>query len=476
MSSGWMKTMRRGLPGLVAAAAGLLLVAGAPTAQAAPLTCATIDGVSGTGGFSYSVTFSAGDVLSWSMTGGSIIITVSATQSSLASSGSFTMAAGTATVAIANHSAGTPITTLHCSAATTTTTTTTTGNTVASNAKQSTQYVAPKVMATATTAIGTLIGNNIKGAFSRVGSLQGRTGNTAFAGGDDPEGLLARATGSAPQANAVGDGLRQGLLDGKLGGFTEMSYSHLRSTEAGGQYSGDVKNGVVGVDYLVRPDMLVGLAGGYEWTNFTTTYNSGWLDGHGVTVAPYFGYTFDRFVLDLTLGHSWLQYDNLRGTSGRAYGSYDAERNFVTSNLTATYYWRTLRLAPTAGLLFAREEAEAYTDSTGARQDGVTTRMGRASLGGEIGHPVNLQDICSCSVEPFIKAKLNYDFLHDGQVILANGQLSAVNDVTGQAGGGFKVTIGRYIVALIDSSYDTLGASNLYGWNVRGRIDFTVPF
>ena len=364
--------------------------------------------------------------------------------------------------------------TLSCTSAATAATSS--SDSIATNAKQSTQYVAPKVMVTATTAIGTLIGNNIKGAFSRVSSIQGRGISSGFAEASDPVMILAQASGTLPQANAVGEGLRKGLLDGRLGGFAEMSYSHLRSTEAGGQYDGDVKNGVAGVDYLVRRDLLVGVAGGYEWSNFNTSYNSGWLDGHGLTVAPYLGYSFDRFVLDMTVGHSWLQYDTLRGTNGPAYGSYDAERNFITSNLTATYYWRTLRIAPSAGLLFAREEAEAYTDSTGTRQAGVTSRMGRASLGGEIGHPVNLQDICTCSIEPFIKAKLNYDFLHNGQVLLANGQLSAVHDLTGQAGGGFRVTFGRYLVALIDSSYDTLGASNLYGWNVRGRLDFTFPF
>jgi hypothetical protein len=68
-----------------------------------------------------------------------------------------------------------------------------------------------------------------------------------------------------------------------------------------------------------------------------------------------------------------------------------------------------------------------------------------------------------------VKAKLNYDFRRDGQP-------SAVNDLTGQLGGGFRLGFGRYIAAVIDGSYGTLGASGLEGWNMRGRIDFTLPF
>src|SRR5690606_9381010 len=115
-----------------------------------------------------------------------------------------------------------------------------------------------------------------------------------------------------------------GLLDGRLGGFAEMSYSHLRSREAGGEYVGDVKNGVAGLDYKLADNVLVGLAVGYEWTDFTTIYNRGWLEGQGVTIAPYFGYAFDNFVLDVTLGRSWLTYDTMRGTGTAAYGSYNA--------------------------------------------------------------------------------------------------------------------------------------------------------
>lgn len=357
------------------------------------------------------------------------------------------------------------------------TTTQTSGNTIASNAAQSTQYVAPKVMSTATTAIGTLIGTNVRGAFSRVGSgIQGRSTGTALAGDVAPEIVLADASRDMPRVNAGASGLKQGLLGGKLGGFAEMSYSHLRSREAGGEYVGDVKNGVAGLDYKLRDDLLIGIAAGYEFSDFTTIYNSGWLDGEGLTIAPYFGYAFDNFVLDITLGRSWLNYDVMRGTGGPAYGSYDATREFITSNLTATYGWRGLRLAPTAGLLFARETAEAYIDSTGVRQDEVTSKMGRVSLGGEIGRPLDVGDLCVCSFEPFIKAKLNYDFLHDGRVVLANGQLSAVNDVTAQLGGGFRIGLYRYLVAVIDGSYDTLGATDLEGWNVRGRVDFTLPF
>lgn len=348
---------------------------------------------------------------------------------------------------------------------------------IANNGAKSTQYVAPKVMSTATTAIGTLIGTNVRGAFSRVGSgVQGRGTGTALAGGTAREIVLADASRELPRANAAGSGLRQGLLDGKLGGFAEMSYSHLRSREAGGEYVGDVKNGVAGLDYKLRDDLLIGVAAGYEFTNFTTIYNLGWLDGEGLTIAPYIGYAFSNFVLDVTVGRSWLNYEAMRGVGGPAYGSYDATREFITSNLTATYGWQGLRLAPTVGLLFARETAESYTDSSGMRQDEVTSKMGRASLGGEIGRPLDMGGLCVCTFEPFIKAKLNYDFLHDGRVILANGQLSAVNDITGQLGGGFRLGLYRYIAAVIDGSYDTLGATDLEGWNIRGRVDFTLPF
>lgn len=473
----------------IAAIFAMGIALGAPSAWAISAGCAAVAGGSLNGttqSISYTGTFNAGDT---------ITITNSSSDYSFTqlSGGSQTVSSGTGvtTLTYSQPSAGTftfqiytsvtsglatfsvSATCVGGSAASTTT------SSIATNAKQSTQFVAPKVMATATTAIGTLIGSNVKGAFSRVGGgLDGRGPTTALASNAPAEVILAEATGNnGPRTYAdAPTGLKQGLLDGKLGGFAEASYSHLRSKEAGGEYVGDVKNGVAGLDYKIQDNILLGVAVGYEMSNFATIYNRGWLDGKGVTIAPYMGIAFSNFVLDITVGRSWLDYENLRGSNGIAYGAYDANREFVTSNLTATYGWQGLRLAPSVGVLFAREIANAYIDSRGAQQDEVTSSMGRASFGGEIGRPLDLTGVCVCRFEPFLKAKLNYDFKHDGRVVLANGQLSAVNDMTGQLGGGFRVGFGRYLAAVIDGSYDTLGASDLEGWNVRGRVDFTLPF
>lgn len=148
----------------------------------------------------------------------------------------------------------------------------------------------------------------------------------------------------------------------------------------GDAFSGDTWNGVIGFDYLLTDDVLIGLLGGYENGDFTFETNDGAFDGAGVSIGAYVGVRLaDSIVLDGFLTHAWLDYDNRSGT---ATGSTDATRTMISVNVTGQYEIADgFFFEPNARVFYAHERQDAYdlSDGTGVAANSVDS--GRLSIG-----------------------------------------------------------------------------------------------
>lgn len=259
------------------------------------------------------------------------------------------------------------------------------------------------------------------------------------------------------------------------GAFLMGSYSGVGSSQAGGQFGGSVQNVTGGADYKFTPDLLAGLGLGYETSSINTAYNFGSLKGSGFTVMPYAAWRQDNLQVDAMVGIGSLGYKIAQNNTTPSTGSYSAQRLSFKTNLTANYDVDGFHLAPTVGLLGTVEYDNSYIDSTGAWQPSSSVRILRPSLGGEIGYDWTVP-MTSVVVGPYGKALLQYDILQSGRPMLANGTLASDTTLSGVLGGGARLRITDYLSAMIEGTYNTVGAANISQWVTTGEVRVDLPF
>ena len=188
-----------------------------------------------------------------------------------------------------------------------------------------------------------------------------------------------RETDSENEKQAfLGTSARSGLSAGEgisgLGLWGSFGYSDFSAdipinsaVQPIASYDGDQKSIFLGMDKLYMNKLVLGLALGYEKTDFSTAYNGGNSNTDGYTFAPYAAYLINKyFSLDVAGGYSYLntdtdRIDNLSG--GTIDGDFDSDRWFVSGNLNATMEAGNWVLGGRVGALYIDEEQDAYTET-----------------------------------------------------------------------------------------------------------------
>ena len=102
-------------------------------------------------------------------------------------------------------------------------------------------------------------------------------------------------------------------------------------------------------------------------------------------------------------------------------------------------------------------------------------RILRPSLGGEIGYDWTVPNT-SLILGPYGKALLQYDILQSGRVVLTNGTLSSETTISGVLGGGLRAQITDYLSAMVEGTYNTVGAPNISQWVTTAQVRLSLPF
>lgn len=256
------------------------------------------------------------------------------------------------------------------------------------------------------------------------------------------------------------------------------AYTGIKKTDAGGEFEGGVANVVGGVDYKLTKNFLIGIAGGYENVDIDTTFNNGTFDGNGYTIAGYMGYAKQLsggpvLAWDFSGGYTAVDYDVSRTVAGIT-GSFDADRWFLSSNLTATFRAKNkkLRMSPKIGLLYLEESQDSYTESNGTPVGSALIALGRFTGGAEVGYQLNVGKPMLRSIEPFAKAYVEWDWEHEKGVDLGGGRTSAADDYGFVAGGGVNLNFNDRLSGRVEGSANALGRDELDIWTVSGKINY----
>lgn len=239
---------------------------------------------------------------------------------------------------------------------------------------------------------------------------------------------------------------------------------------SGTRFDGTLYSVLGGFDYRIDDRLLAGVAVGHEGYDLDTGMPDGRFRGRGFTVGPYIGILVaDALVLDVWAGGTFLDY---RIREAGIAGEFDAQRWFVSANLTGTWRYGRWRIAPRVSVLYAEEKQPSYADSAGALVASQTIRLGRFAFGPEIGHAIGTVGPFM-DVETFAALRGEYDFAQDGAETLNNGVVVDSGRLGARVAFGASGSLGRLRLR-IEGNYNSIGRSDQNVWG--GAIRVSLPF
>ncbi len=135
----------------------------------------------------------------------------------------------------------------------------------------------------------------------------------------------------------------------------------------------------IGIDRRIGDRAVLGVVVNGEWSDLDTTFTAGKLETKGLGIGAYGGYALtDRIVADALVLWKGLESDV---SNAAVRGSYASDRWIAAANLTGYLDLAAVRLAPSAGILWTREEQGAYIASNGAASPGTHVETAVVSLG-----------------------------------------------------------------------------------------------
>ncbi len=197
----------------------------------------------------------------------------------------------------------------------------------------------------------TQVGGMMLAANDRSGSASDV--NTLAAAANDPSGAGGGSSGGDAQSLWI-----------------SSTSDSLENTFFRTAFYGATQNVLVGYDITRSDKYVLGIAGGYEASNFTTKFNSGNEKTGGYNLNPYFAWLLsDRWSLDLIAGYGRFNTDQSRtvgtgaGTSAAVDSDFSSKRSFASTNLTNISTLGNWKLTGSLGFLWSRRDQDAYTEN-----------------------------------------------------------------------------------------------------------------
>ncbi|MGE4469408.1 MAG: autotransporter outer membrane beta-barrel domain-containing protein [Desulfovibrio sp.] len=217
-----------------------------------------------------------------------------------------------------------------------------------------------------------------------AGGFGGGFGGGGSFGGTQGLSLAPKADEKAPafafNAGMTEDGLSAGQQGSEFGVWGLGMYTNFSNDDEATKYDADLYTVMVGGDWRVTDDLLIGLALGYEYLDLDKKYgNGGSLETDGsYTIMPYLGYTImEGTVLDAAFGYTSSEYEDDNGTAS---ADYDADRYVSSIGLSQYLDYDAWTFSGRAGFLYVHGDQSDY-DRSGANVDNPDSFLGQWSLG-----------------------------------------------------------------------------------------------
>jgi len=173
--------------------------------------------------------------------------------------------------------------------------------------------------------------------------------------------------GAAPDSSGAGSGSGGGNAESL---WISSATDSLENTFSRTAFYGATQNVLAGYDITRSNRYVLGIAGGYEATNFVTKFNSGNEKTRGFNINPYFAWLIsDAWSLDLIGGVGKFNTDQSRTlgtgalTTATVASDFSSKRAFASSNATGVSSLGNWKLTGSLGYLWSQRDQNAYTEN-----------------------------------------------------------------------------------------------------------------
>lgn len=184
----------------------------------------------------------------------------------------------------------------------------------------------------------------------------------------------AQASGAHAAAESLGDGTPAPIEP--LDVWIEGQFARFEASGGNGDFA--VLH--AGLDYLLNPDLLVGIGGQLDWIGMSADGGTGRLDGIGYMVGPYLTANLAE-GLYLDARAAWGQSSNRVDPYGSYVDTTAGQRGLVTAALGGKAEFGGLEIQPEARLSWYREVIAGYVDSLSVAIPEVTVDTGTLEFG-----------------------------------------------------------------------------------------------
>lgn len=308
----------------------------------------------------------------------------------------------------------------------------------------------------------TVVANTIETTTRSIVRDQVRTTNALLANrlrnitGQIVRSRATQVSQGSTMSQALGmTGLSAGSHDARFGAWLDASVTLLDNDNVQVRTDGFSEVALVGLDYRVTNDLIVGLSAGYQGAQLDVKTIRGRRESDGWVVTPYASWIFaPNLSLDASFGIAGANTDVRNGLSGvTTTGSFDSHRYTGTLNANAYLPAGNWFLSWFAGFSYSYETQDDYTDSAGARIDNDAIRYGVMRVGGEAAYRLGM-------FEPYALAvfELETEETRDG-----------TDTETLIVGGGLRFMTGP-LTAAVEATAQTLRDNEnnyTFGFNLR---------
>lgn len=240
--------------------------------------------------------------------------------------------------------------------------------------------------------------------------------------------------------------------------WVEGKLTTYRDTGFDGNQDGRFSLVSVGADYVLSPNVLIGVMGQFDSMDQLKSGPGTHTSGSGWMVGPYATLRLTDSLFLQARG-AWGRSSNQVSPYLTYTDNFETQRWLLAASLHGRINNGNWWMRPTASFSYMVEDAQSYEDHYGITIPELKSRLGQAKIGPDFGYSFHLGD--SAIVEPHVNLQMIWDFTNEAS---ANGYATITPDPAASAGGRGKADFGLRVVGasgmVIDAtgSYDGIGS------------------
>lgn len=223
-----------------------------------------------------------------------------------------------------------------------------------------------------------------------------------------------------------------------------------------------------GIEHLVKPNMLIGIMGQYDWLEQKTDKNGAKTSGTGWMIGPYSTLKLDE-NLYFDIRGAWGRSRNKINPFGIYEDTFETERWLISSALIGEFKLNNLTIKPAVSLQYIEDAQSAYTDSLNVSVPRQTISQGDLRFGPRITFNGKLTK--GTLFTPWAQIEGVYTFGQEG--LYSRGSFASQADgLTAKLQAGFSVSSHNGTKLNVSGNVTNLGSSaNAYGASFK----LTIP-